>query len=81
MASRNFMRTVSLVPGGYLPAKYELTGEDYAKLIVKAQNEGTEGICDVIKWCLCYGYVMGHRATVNGAYKEKRPTPKGKEIT
>ena len=74
MASRDFMRTVSLVPGGYLPAKYELTGDDLAMLILKAETEGRPGIADVIKMCLCYGYVMGHRATVNGAYKEKRPT-------
>ena len=75
---RNFFKTVALVPGGLLPTRYELDLGDICRLYQEVRQKHDKGIWNVICWCLCYGYVMGHRATVNGSYKEagrKRKKP------
>ena len=73
MSKRDFFKTVALVPNGLLPSAYEIDLEDVHKLYKEIRTRGYDGIWNVISWCLCYGYVMGHRATKNGAYKEVRP--------
>lgn len=75
---RDFMRTVSLVPGELLPLHYEIDLDDIHMLYHEIRSHGHQGVWNVIKWCLCFGYVMGHRATKNGTYKEvsrKRTNP------
>ena len=67
-SNRNFFKTVAHVPGGFLPEAYIPTGEDIALLY--AYEKEADGLWEVVKWCLAYGYVMGHRATVNGKYVE-----------
>lgn len=77
MPKRDFFKTVSLVPNGLLPTQYELDGIQLRRLFDEARLS-YDGLFRVITWCLCYGYVMGHRATKNGTYKEvsrKRTNP------
>lgn len=76
MSHRDFFKTVELVPNGLLPYRYDLSIED-ADIIYREARKGPVGLWNVVKWCLCYGYVMGHRATKNGVYKEvnKRKKP------
>ena len=79
MSKRDFFKTASLVPEGLLPTRYEIDLDDVHRLYHEIHTNHNEGIWNVIKWCLCYGYVMGHRATKNGAYKEIRKPRKGKQ--
>ncbi len=72
MKKRDFFKTVALVPDGLLPTNYEIDLEDIHRLYAEIRVNRDEGIYNVIKWCLSYGYVMGHRATKNGVYKEVR---------
>ncbi len=71
MAKRDFFKTVALVPDGLLPSRYEIDLEEILMLYAEVRTRGYDGLWNVICWCLCYGYVMGHRATKNGTYKEK----------
>ena len=73
MPRRNFLRTAALIPERWLPERYTLNGEDTAALITIVQNGSTDDLLDVFSLCIRYGYVMGHRATLNGAYKEVKP--------
>ncbi len=77
MCKRDFFKTVALVPEGLLPTNYEIDLDDIITLYREISVNRRDGIWNVISWCLCYGYVMGHRATINGVYKEVRP-PKTK---
>ncbi len=70
MAKRDFLKTVALVPDGLLPSRYEIDLDDVLFLYREAFSNKQDGLWNVIKWCLCYGYVMGHRATKNGTYRE-----------
>ena len=72
---RDFFKTVELVPNGLLPERYDLSVADF-DILYRESRKGNDGLWNVIKWCLCYGYVMGHRATVNGVYKEVSRTNK-----
>ncbi len=69
---RDFFKTVSLVPDGCMPSAYEISQDDVTMLYREAQTNISRGLWNVIKWCLCYGYVMGHRATINGTYRETK---------
>lgn len=69
MAKRDITEIVKLVPDGYLPPAYELNSDDLTFLYRKAQ-EPDSGLFKVIGMCVAYGYIMGHRATINGTYKE-----------
>ncbi len=71
MAKRDFFKTVALVPDGLLPSRYEIDLDVIRMLYAEVKTRGNDGLWNVICWCMCYGYVMGHRATKNGAYKEK----------
>ncbi len=72
MCKRDFFKTVALVPNGLLPTNYEMALDDINRLYKEVRVNRDNGLWNVIKWCLCYGYVMGHRATKNGVYKEVR---------
>ncbi len=72
MPKRNFLKTVALVPNGYLPNEYIIDLDDVLFLYREAFSNKQDGLWNVIKWCLCYGYVMGHRATMNGTYREAK---------
>ena len=70
MAKRDITEIVKLVPDGYLPPAYELNSDDLTFLYRKAQEP--DGLFKVIGMSVAYGYVMGHRATINGTYIENK---------
>ncbi len=72
MAKRDFFKTVALVPDGLLPSRYEIDLEEIRMLYAEVKTRGRDGLWNVICWCMCYGYVMGHRATKNGIYREAK---------
>lgn len=73
MRNRDFKKTVSLIPERWLPPNYTICDVDTMELVEMIKKGGWDGIFDAISMCLRYGYVMGHRATKNGVYKETRP--------
>ena len=70
MAKRNFFDTLSTIPDGYVPSGYQLDAEDLHILFHLGQEE--DGWYKVIKAAFTYGYIMGHRATIKGTYKEAK---------
>ena len=76
MAYRDFKKTVSLIPERWLPLNYAMYDTDTIELIEMIKKGGWDGIFEALTMCLRYGYVMGHRATKNGVYKEVRPKKK-----
>lgn len=60
-----------------MPERYTINSEDTAKLIAVVQTGGMDALLDMFSLCIRYGYVMGHRATLAGRYKEVKPK-KGK---
>ena len=78
MANRNFFKTVALVKNNQLPDQYNIGSYELTTLY-QYMKEGVF-LLDVINWCMNYGYVMGHRATVNGTYKESNGIAELEEI-
>lgn len=50
-----------------VPHQYDMSIRELIDLAGQAKREPCEGVADAF----LFGYVMGHRATLNGAYKEK----------
>lgn len=68
--ARNLEKTVSLVRNGRecsVVPEYDIPGGDIMKLMEKAQAGEAY---DAIMAAFNYGYVLGHRATVAGKYRE-----------
>ncbi len=68
MAIHNLFKIIAKVPGELIPSRYRPDPQYLSFMIRYARTK--ERTWDIIKWCIAYGYVMGHRATVNGSYKE-----------
>ena len=68
MANRDLFAIIPKVPGMLIPSRYRPDPQYLSFMIRHAKNN--DHIWEVIKWAMAYGYVMGHRATVNGAYQE-----------
>ena len=81
MPARDFFKTASLIKEPWLPSRYCIRADVTAILLNKAITEGPEGMLKVMEMCIRYGYVMGHRATLNGAYKEQKPRKKNPSST
>ena len=75
MASRNFFKTAALIPEPWLPVQYAVNVEETLALINIVQTQ-PDGLLEAFRLCMRYGYVMGHRATKKGVYKEVRPKRK-----
>ena len=68
MAVRDLFAIIPKVPGMLIPSRYRPDPQYLSFMIRHAKTN--EQVWEVIKWAMAYGYVMGHRATVNGAYQE-----------
>ncbi len=69
MARRDFFKTIKRVPDG-IPKECDIRSSDAIMLYEKSQEK--DGFWQVMEWCLTYGYVMGHQATINGTYRETK---------
>lgn len=66
MARRDMLKTAGTVKGTVDP-NYDLRQSDIENLYMMAVS----GLCcEAIAAAFRYGYVMGHRATIKGTYKE-----------
>lgn len=70
MPRRDFIKTAELIPEKWLPSRYTLNSEDTTLLLSIVKQYGLDGALDACSMCIRYGYVMEHRATVKGVYKE-----------
>ena len=70
MPSRDFFKTADRIPETWLPSRYTVGCDDCFKLLAMSDARGHDGALDAFAICIRYGYVMGHRATVKGVYKE-----------
>ena len=66
MARRDVLKTADTVKGEIDPS-YDLRQDDIEKLYMMAVS----GLCcEALVIAFRYGFVMGHRATIKGTYKE-----------
>lgn len=71
MAKKNLQETVKQVPFETIPPEYQI--DPYQIMELKADAwKGTEDAIAAIMKAFQYGYIMGHRATQAGKYKEVR---------
>ena len=77
MAKRDMVKTAARVRG-IDQGNYSITVPEMYELMEMAR---TVGAADAIALAFDYGYVLGHRATEAGKYKERtgRPQQEGRE--
>ncbi len=69
MARRSLFKTLKRMPDG-IPNEYDIGMSDAITLNEIAKEK--DGLWRVIGWCLAYGYVAGHDATIKGTYREAK---------
>ena len=72
MDRRDIFKTAALIRERWLPERYTINSTDTVKLLDIIRTKDLDECLEVISVCMRYGYVMGHRATLNGTYKETR---------
>lgn len=72
--TRDFQKVIDSIAGGELvPPQYQMSCGDLKNIITRLPMGGLLGGYKVLLDVFCFGYVMGHRATVNGKYIEIEP--------